>query len=93
MKFIKKFFKNIVPKKNNETNTVVSQPNPIEKIKPISDFIQDGGFDLDDKAEKVSGEKADSPVGPVKKKPGRPKGAAKKTPSKKTPSKNTPSKK
>lgn len=91
MNIIKRFFRNIIPSKNE--NTVVEKQEL-------------GGFDIDDHTvTNVTPVEVEEDISeivkiepstpkPVKKSPGRPKGStSKKTPSKKTPSKKTPSKK
>jgi len=91
MNIIKRFFRNIIPSKNE--NTIVEE----QKL---------GGFDIDDHTvtnvtpveleEDISEIVKIEPSAPkpAKKSPGRPKGStSKKTPSKKTPAKKTPSKK
>lgn len=97
MKFVQKFFRNIISKEKKEENSpVIRKAVPQSKVEAAL-----GGIDLSDDGLKSSEVVQVEDVGPspevaqVAKKPGRPKGSANKSTAsvKKTPSKKTPPKK
>lgn len=97
MKFIQKFFRNIISKEKKEENSpVIRKAVPQPKVEEAL-----GGIDLLDDGTELQNAIQSNDTGPnpetikVTKKPGRPKGSANKNTAsvKKTPSKKTPPKK